>query len=185
MAHDNIQSGDLLIASITLSDPNFRQSVILLCEHDEQKGTYGLVLNNPVKTPEEVMDRFPFAEERVFQGGPVQLEVFQVLHPYGDILPRAHQILPGVWLGADFAALVDALENGTVDFSKCRFFLGYAGWEGDQLLDEFGEEAWLHVPATKELVLDTSPEDLWIQAVRQMGAYNPVYAHFPDDPGKN
>jgi len=41
--------GHLLIASPTLLDPNFRKSVVLLVQHNEE-GAMGLVLNRPTET---------------------------------------------------------------------------------------------------------------------------------------
>ena len=40
----------LLLSMPQLSDPNFKQTVILLCEHGEQ-GAFGLVLNRQTDTP--------------------------------------------------------------------------------------------------------------------------------------
>ena len=42
------EKGALLIASPALFDPNFRQSVVLLCEHGPQ-GSMGLVINRPTE----------------------------------------------------------------------------------------------------------------------------------------
>ncbi|HEY5649689.1 MAG TPA: YqgE/AlgH family protein, partial [Nitrospiria bacterium] len=36
----------MLVAMPTLKDPNFRQSVILLCEHNSE-GSLGLIVNRP------------------------------------------------------------------------------------------------------------------------------------------
>jgi putative transcriptional regulator len=42
-------AGKLLIASKTLMDPNFVQTVILIVQHDDN-GALGLVLNRPLRT---------------------------------------------------------------------------------------------------------------------------------------
>ncbi len=67
--------GKLLLASPTLSDPNFARTVVLVAEHNED-GAMGLVLNRPATTTvaesapelEELVD----AEEPIYIGGPVQ-----------------------------------------------------------------------------------------------------------------
>ena len=42
--------GKLLVASPSLADPNFAESVVLMIRHDDE-GAFGLVLNRPTKVP--------------------------------------------------------------------------------------------------------------------------------------
>src|SRR5256885_16944378 len=80
--------GHLLIASPSLLDPNFRRTVVLVTEHNDE-GAAGLVLNRP--SPAPVADIVPQLEplvadgEQVWVGGPVQtnagLVVGEVLGP--------------------------------------------------------------------------------------------------------
>src|SRR4051794_20935059 len=72
--HMDSLRGKLLLASPTMSDPNFARSVILIAEHTEE-GAMGLVLNRPAETT--VADAVPdlawltAGEDTVFVGGPV------------------------------------------------------------------------------------------------------------------
>jgi len=43
-----VSKGKLLVAMPKLNDPNFRQTVILLCEYSED-GALGVVLNRPTE----------------------------------------------------------------------------------------------------------------------------------------
>src|ERR671911_1246653 len=66
--------GKLLLASPTMTDPNFSRAVILIAEHTDE-GAMGLVLNRPAETTvaEAVPDLAWLATEEasVFVGGPV------------------------------------------------------------------------------------------------------------------
>ena len=68
-------TGQLLVASPGLLDPNFRRTVVLVTEHNEE-GAAGLVLNRP--TEAEVSEVVPQLEslvddgELIYMGGPVQ-----------------------------------------------------------------------------------------------------------------
>ncbi len=42
----NIQKGDLLVAEPFMKDPNFKRTVTLMCEHNEE-GSLGLILTRP------------------------------------------------------------------------------------------------------------------------------------------
>ena len=75
----------ILVAMPQLNDPNFRRSVILVAEHNEE-GSFGLVLNRP--TDDLVcnlissleMDWCGDEQAEVWMGGPVQPETGWVLH---------------------------------------------------------------------------------------------------------
>ena len=67
--------GQLLVAGPTLLDPNFRRTVVLVCEHTEE-GALGLVVNRA--TALEVAEAVPELADvlgdgaRLWSGGPVQ-----------------------------------------------------------------------------------------------------------------
>ncbi len=67
--------GVLLVASPSLLDPNFRQTVILICDHGSA-GTLGLVLNRPTNLLlSEALSDVPSLQgtaHLLFAGGPVQ-----------------------------------------------------------------------------------------------------------------
>ena len=54
-------------------DPNFQRSAVLLCEHNDEDGTVGYVLNQPATIKlSDVMSEFPDADGfPIFLGGPV------------------------------------------------------------------------------------------------------------------
>ncbi len=179
-----VKAGDLLIATISLIDPNFQHSVILLCQHDED-GSYGLVLNRPIETPDEILDDLPFIRDRLFLGGPVKPEAMQVLHCLGSRVPGAVEVVPGLFIGGDFDVLKTGLEDGSLSVEDCRFFLGYSGWAKGQLASELTSDAWLVAPANAELIVNTAPDALWARAIRECGLDQPLFASFPDNPSWN
>ena len=67
--------GKLLIAAPSLLDPNFKRTVVLIAQHNEE-GAMGLVLNRPSDTT--VLDAVPplagLVDEgdQVWAGGPVE-----------------------------------------------------------------------------------------------------------------
>lgn len=180
-----VQRGTLLIASLGLMDPNFQRTVVLLCEHEEDQGTYGLVLNRPIDVPSEIEDELGFARGRLFVGGPVQQQALQALHRYGDRVPGSRLVADGIWVGGDFEVLKKGVISGELDPDHCRFYLGYAGWAAGQLASEFEMDSWLTAPACPEIVFETSAEQMWQRAVRARAIVEPMFAFFPDDPRQN
>src|SRR5438093_10786099 len=79
--------GQLLLASPGLFDPNFRRTVVLVTEHNDE-GAAGLVLNRRSETAvgEAVPNLTPLVpeEEVVYVGGPVQQQAVLVLAEFDD-----------------------------------------------------------------------------------------------------
>jgi len=70
-------TGRLVVATPLLVDPNFRRTVVLILDHDEE-GTLGVVVNRPttvdVATVLEPWAELTTAPGVIFQGGPVALD---------------------------------------------------------------------------------------------------------------
>jgi putative transcriptional regulator len=160
-----------LIAVPHLLDPNFRQSVVLLLERNDE-GAMGVVINHesPLLLKDLCADhdiRYQGDEsKRVRKGGPVQPEQGLVL--YGDAHrdPEGRPVLDGLHVSASRATL-----GRLCDQTRGRFqcFSGYAGWGPGQLEHEISEGTWVIGPADPETVLDIPPEDVWQRCLRSLG----------------
>jgi len=181
----DVQKGDLLIASVSLVDPNFQRTVVLLCEHSDADGSYGLVLNRPIDVPAGLEDQLGFAGGALFVGGPVRQDALQVLHRLGDHVPGGVEVIPGVWIGGDFGIIRQGLESGEFSREDFRFYLGYAGWGEGQLAREMETDSWLTVRATTDLVFLGDAHRQWLAAVRARGRVAPMLANYPEDPRWN
>ncbi|WP_103019593.1 YqgE/AlgH family protein [Salinibacter altiplanensis] len=177
--------GTLLISAPMMQDPNFRRAVVLICEHNDREGTFGLILNRELDVQlGDVLDEYVTYDPSLYMGGPVQRETLHYLHMRDDI--PGGVVLPGdVTWGGDFETVQRLAKGGDAAPDDLRFFLGYAGWGPGQLDDEIGEEAWIPAPGAAEFVFDTSPDSLWRTILRRMGGEYAVLANFPDDPRMN
>ncbi len=149
-------AGWFLVAKPVLQDPSFRQTVVLLLQHNCD-GAFGLVVNRPAK-----VEGLPFP---LFAGGPCESEGLMMLHGHADWLdsdakPGASEVAPGVFLG-DAACLERVSDPPPGETYSFRLFAGYAGWGPDQLEGELGQSAWALVKATGELLFETPVEELW------------------------
>jgi putative transcriptional regulator len=180
-------AGRLLIASLSLTDPNFFRTVILMCMHDAN-GAMGLVLNRPLGE-EQVIGHLPqFAKYAgdppvVFSGGPVEPSGALVLARYKErlITPTPNPVVGRVGL-VDLSRPVEELE-GAVD--EVRVFAGYAGWGEGQLEREIEEDAWFVVDAAAEDVFSAAPEGLWREILRRQRGRLAMFAYAPPDPSVN
>ncbi len=179
------EPGVLLIAPPMLSDPNFRRTVVLLCEHNPE-GSFGLILNRPLSLHlGEVLDGVDAYAEPLFFGGPVQPNTLHFLHRYGDLVPEAVGVVDGVAWGGDFEVMKTLIEAEGPTARDLRFFLGYAGWSPGQLDEEIRQGGWFLSEAGGEDVFAESPDRLWRSVLRKKGGDYAILANFPDDPRLN
>ena len=131
--------GQLLIASASLVDPNFRRTVVLVAEHGDE-GAMGLVLNRP--SPTEVAEAVPALEVMVepgatlYLGGPVQPESVVVLGEFRE--PDEAAVVVTGRIG--FMPADSDPEDVAAATDRIRVYAGYAGWAAGQLEAELEEE---------------------------------------------
>ena len=178
--------GTLLIAEPFLKDPNFIRTVILMCRHTGEEGSFGFVLNKIYhQTLDELIPELESFEYPVYTGGPVQMDTLHYIHQYPDLLTDAQKISAGIYWGGDFEILKDLIKNKKIETDKIKFFLGYSGWGTGQLEDEINENTWLTVNNTRKIVFDTTIEEIWKTSLLHLGGKYEMMIHFPTDPQLN
>jgi putative transcriptional regulator len=179
---DTLQ-GQLLIASPSLLDSNFRRTVVLVTEHSDE-GAAGLVLNRP--SPASVSELVPELEpvveddEQVWLGGPVQTNAVLVLGEFVDPDDAAVPLFGSL----GFPSLEDPDEVVPAT-TRRRVFAGYAGWGAGQLESELGREDWIVEPARPDDAFTETPDELWADVLRRKGGIYELVARIPEDPSVN
>lgn len=169
-----------------LSDPNFRQTVVLLCEHNKE-GSLGLVLNRPTGAGISKLfpdsERFRGRDDLVFEGGPVQKNGLIVLCR-GNPVEKSLPVFNDVYLTADLDAVMGegVFEKGR---SHVRFYVGYAGWSPDQLEGELISGGWKLLPGNPGLVFGDESAPSWSNVIRSVGEEFEIYSEMPPDPSSN
>ncbi len=175
----------LLIADPFLKDPNFMRTVVYICRHSEE-GSFGFVLNKVFEqTLDELINGLEGTSVSVYYGGPVQPDTVHFIHQYPDLIPESFPISTDVFWGGDFEVVKQLLLNGELDLSKIKFFLGYSGWEKDQLDSELKENSWLTASATIPLIFETEPEEVWKESLVHLGGKYTQMINYPIDPQLN
>jgi putative AlgH/UPF0301 family transcriptional regulator len=166
---EDLGAGKLLVASRSLADPNFAETVILLVRCDAE-GVVGLILNQRTNIPvSRVLEQFEAAKERsdpVYLGGPVETPVVFALLRSTAKLDGAEQILSGVYL-ISTKTLFEKAISGQPDPSNFHVYLGYAGWSNDQLWNEVKLGSWFIFQADVQRVFDSEPDSLWRQMIQE------------------
>ncbi len=158
-----IQPGVFLIADPSLTDPNFRQTVVLLWSH-EKHGTHGVIINRPTKTA--LSQALPNVSAlqgmnlMLYLGGPVALEQPIFLLRHSDDLQKGKRILPDVFVSTNVNVLQPLLGNRAIE-EVLRIYSGHARWAPGQLASEMAKGAWHVVRGDAPSIFNPDPADIW------------------------
>ncbi|MBK7149692.1 MAG: YqgE/AlgH family protein [Bacteroidetes bacterium] len=178
-----IGKGQLLLSEPFMLDENFRRTVVLICDHNEENGTVGLVLNKPINLRlTDVVEDFPSFKAPLFLGGPVGTDTLQFLHTLGDQIEDSIKIADNLYWGGDFEQLKTLIELEKVSAQDIRFYLGYSGWGFHQLEEEMKENSWILTPATHHHIFKTDYTVLWKNTMQHMGGVYETMATYPENP---
>jgi putative transcriptional regulator len=177
--------GQLLIASPSIHDPNFRRTVVYMTEHGDE-GAMGLILNRAAETTvgDAVPDLAWLAEDGavVHVGGPVAPQSVVVLAEFAE--PSKSALLVDQDLGF-VPAEVDDTDALAGALRRRRVFAGHAGWGPGQLEAEMEEESWIVEPARADDVFTEDPDELWSTVLRRKGSEYALLSTMPMDPSLN
>lgn len=162
--------GVLLVANPHLADPNFRRTVVLICQHGPE-GSVGLILNRPTDVPlAKALPDIPALQDTVFRlyvGGPVQPTGILLLIRMDEQPVDTKQVTDHVYWGANVEMLAQVIKGGKPT-ETFRVYAGYAGWAPGQLESEMTAGAWATLPAETATIFTAHPEDLWSQLIETL-----------------
>jgi putative transcriptional regulator len=153
----------LLVASDTLLDPNFAETVLLLLRYGAS-GAQGLVVNRPSRVALGAVEGGPEIPEAaalpVYYGGPVEPGTVSFLLHTAAPIESARAVLADVQLAGNAAAIAELLRQpGGAE--RVRALAGYAGWGPGQLDAEVARGDWLVLRGAARQVFDHEPASLW------------------------
>ena len=150
------KQGDILISEPLMNDFHFGRSVVLLVDHSETDGTFGVIVNKKLDVSvNQIVDDFPDFDAPVYLGGPVADDQIFFMHTLGDLIPDSCAIMDGLYWGGDNKVLDTLIATGIANEDNVRFFLGYSGWESGQLVGELVRNSLLVSQVSTEELLAT------------------------------
>ena len=157
------RSAIVLTARTGLPDPNFESSIVLVT-NNVASGPFGIILNRPTRVtlgqlfPD--IANMPLRDERVYFGGPVEIGALSFLVRSPTAPEHAVNIIADVYLSRDRDLLRTLLEHRATR-DTVRVFIGYAGWEPDQLENEVARGDWKGTPASPDTIFAPGHEHPW------------------------
>jgi putative transcriptional regulator len=159
-AVSQLAKGKFLVASRSLQDPNFAETVILLVDYDRD-GALGVVVNRP--TDVALIEALPEVRELrrrkdvIYLGGPVARDRMLLLVRTREQPPQSRRVFDRVFASGSLDALRKSMARG----DSIRAYAGYTGWGPGQLDLEVGRGDWLIGPADSNAVFAERPTTVW------------------------
>lgn len=181
------KKGHLLVAEPSITgDVSFNRSVVLLADYNNENGSVGFILNKPLAY--ELKDFIPEINSSlpVYNGGPVEQDNLYFIHTVPQLIPDSIEISNGIYWGGDFNAITKLLQENKLDENKIRFFLGYSGWEVDQLERELELNSWKVVNNNyKDEIICKTHIELWKEKMIEFGGDYLIWSNAPENPAFN
>ncbi len=180
--------GRLLISEPFLRDSYFQRAVVLLVEHSTESGSLGFILNKKTTlTVNSVIPEFEnLPDIPIYLGGPVASDRMFFVHSLGEeIVPDSVKINDNLYFDGNFTALKEYMLKGNEVADKVKFFIGYSGWQIDQLKNEIKSDSWAVGLPDDAKVLDDVDESFWKHSVAKLGKKYLPWIQYPKDPYLN
>jgi putative transcriptional regulator len=164
----------LLVATPTLVDPNFVESVVLMGHHDAD-GAMGWIVNRVHDVPaREVLaaeqQHRVHAQTPLHLGGPVTGDAILAVFDRAVEGVESAEIAPGLFVSGSVEVLPLLFSTAPgPGLVPGRLVFGYAGWAAGQLESEMEQGAWLAVPYDAELAFSADVSNLWRRCFERLG----------------
>lgn len=172
--------GQLLLSDPSLRDGTFDRSVILIAEHESEKGAMGFILNHPTgKVVGDFLqgdEFFALKKLAVHDGGPVSHDqlTFSSFWWSKRGLRWSMRI-----------SVKEAVEQVHKPGRIVRAFVGYSGWTPGQLENELRRNSWIPARPKPDLLGHEHDQALWSALLRRISPLHRILAEAPRDPFLN
>lgn len=167
-----LAKGKFLVASRTIVDPRFMETVILLIGYDAT-GATGLIINRPTRIPlAKMLPSVKGLKKRsdiVYYGGPVENERMLMLIRSDKKLEESDKVFANVYISIS-AEMLDRMIGAQKTPKQLRVYSGYAGWLPEQLNKEVLHGDWYIINADADFIFEKKSSDIWRELIDRSSA---------------
>jgi putative transcriptional regulator len=143
-----LKVGIIIKSTELLNDSMFSDAIILIAEYNND-GALGFVINKPFGRSLNELTEFnespPFP---LYDGGPVDKEHLFFIHCRPDIIKGGQYVSDNIYYAGDFKQAINAANKKVVKKRDIKIFVGYCGWDAEELEKEIEEGSWSIVNET-------------------------------------
>ncbi len=176
----NIKKGMFLISKPLINDNIFHKTVVFLTDYNSD-GAVGFIINKPLDLKlSELVDEITEHNTTIHNGGPVDSHrLYYILKSPHKIDGSIH-IVNDLYWGGNIDKVIDLIKTKVIDPKEIRFFLGYSGWDSDQLNHEINTDSWF-VDETDQNLFEWDLKTIWINRLKCKSNSYKIWANAPYD----
>ncbi len=138
----NLMPGKIIIATHIMDDPNFQDAMVFVARHDDN-GTLGFIINKTYHRSLNELEEFKDSRKfPLYNGGPVDNEHLYFIHRRTDLIHNGDMICGNIFLGGAFSDAVSHINSGLLTTADIKIFIGYCGWDWNELESDIAEGYW-------------------------------------------
>lgn len=144
MTFPTCTTGSIISSTPALQDDHwFGNSRLLITSHNKD-GATAFIINKPFHRRFNELQEFSQCPPlTLYTGGPVHNDHLFFLHIRPDLIPGSTTVWGKIHIGGDFGVVTEQLVAGNLPEHEIRVFLGYCGWDKDELEEEIAEGSWI------------------------------------------
>ena len=163
-----------LVATKKMTDPRFKNTVIIMLENDE-KGAWGIVINKPltliplgslINKPRDATNKqkeLYNVKIPVYWGGPVNENNILILHSQ-EYKNETTTNYKNISISSDYNILFDIADNKGP--KKNLVIVGISSWGEGQLEGEMEREGWILSEINLNLIFEMDNAEKWLNATK-------------------
>lgn len=181
-----MKKGQILVSNYTLvNDIEFNKTLILIVESNNE-GIVGFVFNKESDYQlSDCDEKLRGIDLKIYKGGPVMIDSLHFIHRFNKFLANSSKVTNEIYWGTEFEKAIELIKNGKLKKNDVKFFLGYSGWNKNQLKAEIEDGSW-HI--LKKINVNDVIEDksnLWKLKLEELGEYFKIWSNSPENPNLN
>jgi len=172
--------GNILIASPNLLYDSFFSKTIILIVDQTKDGYTGFILNKPLKIKIKEVKNF-----KIYSGGPVSNDNLYFIYKTNKPIKGSVKVNDNIYWGGNIDEIFKLIKEEVIDKTKIRFFIGYSGWDYNQLKNEIENKNWIVGKNKTGNILSIYNQKHWKNEMKKLGGEYLLWSESPDNPISN
>ena len=169
--------GNILIASPNLLFDSFFSKTIILLVDETKDGYTGFILNKPLEIKIKEIESL-----EIYKGGPVSNDNLYFIYKTKSPIKGSLKISDNVYWGGNIDEVFKMIKENIINTNNVRFFIGYSGWDHNQLEVEIKNKNWIVKKNKAENILTINSQKHWRDEMKKLGGEYLLWSESPENP---
>jgi putative transcriptional regulator len=148
----NLKPGICIASTSKMDDPNFAHTTILITELNKEGATGFILYKKYHRSLNQLVEFSHCKAFPLYDGGPVEQDKLFFIHAHPETISSGIKLREKLYVGGDFVQALELLNNQTPANLQLKLFIGYCGWDANELETEIENGYWEITPVPGEAI---------------------------------